>query len=93
MTIVLKVDGSKQAFSAAKLKVSIEKACMEADFAAERVRELVEEISEPIIKEVEKKSTIKSSELRKLVLAALDKGAKPAAKAWRRFDKDRGREE
>ena len=87
MTKVLKKDGRKVAFAAAKLKRSIDKAGKDAKISLSRRRELVKEIAEPVIKAAKKRKLVKSSELRRAILGKLDRKSKKVSAAWRRHDR------
>ena len=89
MTKVLKKDGRKVAFVAAKLKKSIDKAGKDAKISPSKRKELIREIAEPVIKAAKKRKLVKSSELRRAILGKLDRKSKKVSAAWRRHDRKR----
>lgn len=87
MAKVLKRSGKKVAFSQAKLKRAIDKAAKDAKITPKKRKEVIKEVSAPVIKAVKKKRVIKAVDLKRMILRKLDKVAKKAATAWRRYDK------
>lgn len=83
---VIKRDGKRQSFNASKLRKSIEKAAKEAGMSAGKRKELIKEISEPVIK-LYKNRSVKAVALRRSILGRLDRKAKSVSKAWRRHDR------
>lgn len=87
MTKVLKRDKKKQAFSAAKLKRSIEKAAKEAGIVIAKRKKLVREIAEPVTALAKKKSVIKAIAIRKMIFRRLETRAKSVINAWRKYER------
>ena len=75
------------AFSAAKLKRGILRAGKDAKINAKELKQIVRKVSAPVIRAIRKRRSVKSSAIRKAVLARLDKSYKNIAKAWRKYDK------
>lgn len=84
---VLKKDGKKQPFVAAKIKRSVEKAAKEAKLSSAKVKKLVKEVAEPVIALYKKKRLVKAVDLRRSLLGRLDRNFKKVANAWRRYDR------
>ena len=91
MGMVLKRGGRRQAFSAAKLRRSVEKAAKDGKVSAGRRKELQKEVADTAIKHYEGKRTVRAADLRRAILGRLDRRAKAASAAWRRYDRMRGR--
>ena len=87
MGTVVKKGGKKQAFSAAKIRRSVEKAAKDVKMAPAKVKELVKNVADPVIALYKKKRTVKVSALRRSILGRLDRRAKKVSAAWRRYDK------
>lgn len=87
MTKVIKRGGKKQNFSPIKIENSIRGAAKEAGISSSKVKELIEEVAEPVINFYRKKRIIKSVDLRKSILKRLEKRAKLVVSAWRRHEK------
>ena len=85
MGVVIKRDGKKQAFTAAKIKKAVEKAARDAGISSLKIKELVKDVAEPVIKLYKNKS-VKSTILRKSILRRLERRAKAAVSAWRRYE-------
>ncbi len=83
---VVKRDGRRVAFNAAKLRRSVASAAKEAGLSSSRIKELLEEVAEPVIKSY-KNRTVKATKLRTLLLGRLDRKSKKVAKAWRVYDR------
>lgn len=87
MVKVLKKGRKKQAFKAAKVRKSILRAAKEARVSASKRQKIAKMLSKHIAKGVRGKKTVRASDIRKAVLAHLGKQAKPAARAWRNFER------
>lgn len=88
---VVKKNGEKQVFVAAKVRRSVEKAAKEAKYSLSARKELVKEVAEPVIKLYKKKKVVKAADLRKAILGRLDRKAKRVSVAWRRYDRRAGK--
>jgi len=84
---VLKKSGKKQAFSAAKLRKSIEKSAKDAKLKATQTKKLIKEVVDPLVKILKKKKVVRASALRKAMLGRIERRAKAVANAWKKFDK------
>jgi transcriptional regulator NrdR family protein len=83
---VIKSDGTKAPFDAEKIKKSIELAGQDVGLPAERVAELVVQVSPVVLELASKKEEIASSELKNIVLRELDRVEPAASAAWRKYD-------
>ena len=88
MGIVIKRNGKKVIFNSGKIRKSIQRAAHEAGVSASRVKELLHDVADSVIKEYKNKKT-KTIYLRKIILKRLDRKSKSVSNAWRRFDKKR----
>ena len=52
-----------------------------------KVKELVKEVTDPVISLAKTKRVVKTTNLRRSILGRLDRRAKSVSNAWRRFDK------
>lgn len=80
---VIKRDGRKEVFSAAKIIKSIEKVAKDAKLDALK---LVKEVAEPAIEYFKKKKIVKTSDIRKFILEKLAKISKETIKAWKMYE-------
>ena len=87
MATIIKKSGKKEKFIPAKVKKSVEKASKEAKITPVKIREISKEITDSISNLVKRKKIMRASELRKAVLGRLERRAKKAAAAWRKYDK------
>lgn len=87
MGIVVKNGGRKQAFSSAKIRKSIEKVAKDAKLNKTKIKSLLKEVAEPVIKLYSKERSVKATALRKSILRGLDRRIKRVSQAWRRFDR------
>lgn len=89
METIIKRDGRKQAFSASKMKRSIEKATKEAKVPSVRSKKIVAEVMRSVVKRFKGRKSVKSTELRRAILGRLDRIAKKVSTSWRRHDRKR----
>lgn len=88
MGTVIKRDGRRQELSSSKIRRSVQRAAMDAKMSASKIRELVNDVADSVIKQYKEKR-VKSTELRRSILGRLDRRAKTVSSAWRRFDRKR----
>ena len=89
---VIKRGGKKrQVFNSAKIRKSIQKAAKDVKFSPTKIKELVKEVSNAVIKQYKGKRVVKSIVLRKSILGRLDRRVKSIASAWKRYEKRRKR--
>ncbi len=89
MVDVIKRDRKRERFSRAKIHRAVEKAAQQARVSASRRKELAREISEGVHERLSGKRSVRSSELRRMVLSRLERREPSAATAWRRYKKIR----
>lgn len=82
---VIKKDGSKVPFDTKKINRAITRAAQDAKLAPAEINKVVNEISDTIIKFVETKEKILSSEIRDLILSRLDRVSPNVSSEWRKF--------
>ncbi len=88
---VIKRSGSRQRFSRAKLERAISRALREARISGTRAKEIVREISEGVYTSIIRRRSIRAADLRKRVIDRLERRARSAASAWRRYDRRKRR--
>jgi transcriptional regulator NrdR family protein len=86
MVYVVKRDGRKQKFSLAKARGSVKKALLDAGLPANYKAVALEKIVSSIARDAKIHGEIPASHVRSRLLGGLEKNAKAAAKAWRKFD-------
>jgi transcriptional regulator NrdR family protein len=87
MTKVLKRGGKIQNFRAYKVKRSVRNAAKDAKISRAERNKLVKEVACPIIKACKRKKTVKSAEIRNLLIKGLGKKSKETAAAWLKYEK------
>jgi len=90
MTIVVKKGGKKQAFKPSKILKSIGYACKDAKVSGKKKKAILNVIK-PVIAALRKKKRVRTSEIRKTVLAKIGKVSKKVVAAWRRYDKKKAK--
>lgn len=88
---VIKRSGRRQKFSISKLKRGIERAAKDAKITASKRKSLAMDISSSVVHGLKGKRSIRAAELRRRVLTRIERQARSAASAWRRFDRKRRR--
>ena len=90
---VIKRGGAKEPFDVEKLRGSIRVNAQEAvlDAAGERINDLVDRISSVVIRGLESKKEIGSVEIKEKILSELDIIDPAVAKAWKRYDRKKGK--
>lgn len=86
MTQVIKRSGKRQAFSPLKIRRTLELAAKEAKLSPSLIKKLIKEVAEPLIAFIKKKKVIKAINIRKSLLARVDRRIKKVSYALRRFD-------
>lgn len=89
MTEVIKKNGSREDFSEAKLRRSIEAAAREAKVPELRISPLVNDAAREPLALAKGKLPLEARIIRNKVLSRLDATAPPVAEAWRAFDRKR----
>ncbi len=86
MTVVRKRSGDKEPFDVDKLKRSIQKAAIDANYKLEDISGEVDEITDKIVDIANQKIEINSDAIRDHILKELDESNSGIARAWRKFD-------
>jgi len=84
---VIKRSGRKQAFSAAKIRRSIQKTAKKAKLSPTKTKQIVKEVGDPVIKLYKGKGLVKSTVIRKSILGRLQRRSSAAASVWRKYKK------
>lgn len=88
--IVIKRDGTKEFFSSGKIQNSIEMAAKDINLPAERLTEIVKQVSDAVLKFAADKEEITSIELKAEILSELDRVEPMVSAAWRKYDQEKG---
>jgi len=86
---VVKANGKQEPFSSGKLLKSISKAMGDAKLTDKKAKVMAREICNHVAGRLKGKKDVHSSDLRKIVLAKLDKKAKKVSVAWKLFEKEK----
>lgn len=81
--------GKRQPFRAEKIKHAIRLACVDAHVPRARIKRVVSKVSRPVLKFCAKRKAVRTSDIRKKVVAGLRKAEPAAAKAWLKYEKRR----
>ena len=87
MADIIKRDKRRQKFSRAKLERSIILAARGAKLTTARGKQIAQDIAGGITKEISRRRSIKSTELRRKILSRLESRSKAMISAWRRYDR------
>jgi len=82
---VIKSSGKLMPFEAKKIKHSITRAAVDAKLTPEEINKVVSEVSNVVVRKVETKNKINSSEIKDLILSELDVLAPAVSVEWRKF--------
>ena len=85
MTEVRKRLGHTEAFDPNKIRISIQKAVLDAGYTSDEKKELIDEVSIAIIK-IQRAEGKDSKSIRNSILFKIEKLQPPIAQSWRRFD-------
>lgn len=87
-TVVIKKDKTEEPFDVEKLKQSIRINAIDATLkeTEQKIKDLVEQVSNAILQAIEGKEKVTAEELREKILNELDGAAPDVAKIWREFD-------
>jgi transcriptional regulator NrdR family protein len=89
MAEVIKRDSSRQAFSAQKVKDSIQAAAKEARLTEQRIRQVVEDASKAPLGLANGVKSVETRMIRGIILTRLDVIEPSVTEAWRSFDSER----
>ena len=84
---VIKRGGRKQAFSAAKIRKSIQKTARRSKLSPAKTKQIVKEVGDAVIKAYKGKRLIKSTAIRRSILGRLQRKSRAAASVWRNYKK------
>jgi len=93
MTEVIKKNGTKEPFSAEKIRKSITGAARQADISEERKNKVAEQVAATVIPMFEGKEEVKANEIRDIILSELDKIEPAVANSWREYEQNRRKAE
>ena len=86
ITQVIKKDGSRESFDIEKIKQNIIAASKEAGLAEEKQKEIVETVSDKVLKTLQEQAEVTHTEIRDLILKELDTSAPVVAEVWRKYE-------
>ncbi|MDP2640964.1 MAG: ATP cone domain-containing protein [Candidatus Yanofskybacteria bacterium] len=86
---VVKKDGTKEPFDAAKIRQAITLAAQEA--GKEIDQRLIDRVTQPALNFAEDRQEVATKELREILLSELEKEAPEIAAAWRAHDQKKGK--
>ncbi|MBI2049868.1 MAG: hypothetical protein HYT35_00210 [Candidatus Staskawiczbacteria bacterium] len=89
---IIKKDKTKEPFNAQKIKNAVIAAAGDAGFEAEEGNKIAQEISSAIAGSTSNLNEVLSVEIRARALSQLDAIAPAVAEAWRKYDKENGKE-
>ncbi len=92
MTKVIKVkkrSGDIESFDPDKVKISIQKAAIDAGYNLNGMGnyDLIDDINKGIVEKAGEKNVIESSTIRKIILNELETAQSSIAESWKRFEK------
>ncbi|MFH1714374.1 MAG: ATP cone domain-containing protein [Candidatus Nealsonbacteria bacterium] len=88
ISTVIKTNGQREPFDAEKIKKAISMASSGAGVSEERKNELVEEVTDSVIRIVDSRDEVTTSELRAKILGELDQLEPSVSAAWRKYDEE-----
>ncbi len=86
ITNVVKRDGTKEPFDAGKIKKAIEATAMEAGIAKERGEEVAAMVTRSIVKILEGREEVPTTEIRERILGQLQELEPSVSQAWLAYD-------
>jgi transcriptional repressor NrdR len=87
MAEVIKRNNRREPFEPWKVRRAIEYAALQADFPRERVYQLVERVSDPVMEVVARSGEVSTEAIRDIVLEALEAVEPVVAKEWKLFER------
>jgi len=85
---VIKKDGTKEPFDAAKIKNSIVAAAQRTDLPDEKKNEVVAQVTATVIQMADAKDEIATSEIREKILSELDIVEPSVSAAWKKYEEE-----
>jgi len=86
MKHVIKRNKKKQTYTIKKLERAVEKAAKDAKISLKGRKKLIHEVAHTLHYKLKGRTSIKTTDLRRLILRRLDRRSKKTARAWRRHD-------
>lgn len=86
---VIKRDGTKEAFDGEKIRKSVEVAAISSSLSGERVKEVVFQVLDAVLKLANSKEEIATSELGDAVYNELNKLEPKTAAAWKNYEEEK----
>jgi len=87
--VVIKRDGTKEEFDGEKIRKSIEIAAMSSGLSEERVKEVVFQVLDAVLKLANSKEEIATKELGDAVFNELNKIEPKTAEAWKKYEEEK----
>ena len=89
VTRVKKRNGNIEPFDPEKVKISIQKAAIDAGYNLNGMGDytLIDDVNKGIVAEAGEKNVIESSTIRKIILNQLETAESSIADSWKRFEK------
>ncbi|MCK9187011.1 MAG: ATP cone domain-containing protein [Candidatus Colwellbacteria bacterium] len=86
MITVIKKDGAKEPYDEEKLRNSIIAAAKDAGFDEDRIRQVVNNITQKVTDRISGEEEVASHRLREIILRELDNIEAEIADAWRKYE-------
>ena len=83
---IVKKSGSKEPFDRAKIKRSIEKATIDANYSLEEIKTLTEEIVADITEKYKKVEELNTNAIRTIIFKKLNDNESSIVESWKKFD-------
>ena len=87
-TQVVKRDGTKEPFDAAKIRKAISTAALKAGLSEEEKSRVVEQVMVSVTQMIDAKDEITTAKIREKVLSELDRIEPSVSEAWRNYDEE-----
>ena len=89
---IIKKDGTKEPFNIQKIKSAVVAAATDTNLSAEEGAKIAEEVANTIARSIANLNEVLGVEIRARVLSQLDAVAPTVAEAWKKYDKENGKE-
>jgi len=86
---VIKKDGTKEDFNGEKMRKSIEVAAISAGFPIDRTNEVADQVLDVVLKNVNDKEEIETSELSESVFSQLNAIEPKMAELWKQYEEEK----
>ena len=91
-SFIIKKDGTKEPFNIQKIKSAVVAAATDTNLSAEEGAKIAEEVANTIARSIANLNEVMGVEIRARVLSQLDAVAPTVAEAWKKYDKENGKE-